>query len=709
MAGEYLPPITQEFRGDASGLLKTIAEVDAAYEGLGKQSHKTSEGIGRDEKDSEKAIGDFDRLLRDKLKKDETALQGIQREFTEAQKKVEGLRAELQRSSGGASTGLYQDLKHAENELKQLEHLGEEILPGFKKHMSDAGHKGGKALTDSIGEELMAGLSDLPIMPAIIGGLVAASPMLIGLLGSAVAAAVGTVGVVGGVVGAAHDPRVKSAFVSLGHEAMNIFSQATAVFVGPVLDGLHDIENMLAHWAPTLRGIFDALANVARPLIDGFGGFIFQMLPGLEEGFRNVEPLLEDLAKLLPWLGAQFGYMFKQIMSGGAGGRLALQALIGDLGGIVVGIGNIINWSERMFLDLEEGMHTALTVAAGVVESLSDIATFLHLPGSGALKDLTKNLERSRDAMQANITAAQQQSTALNGTTVANENAANATNSLGRAISITTDDMEALVKAQDDWIGKTQSVDDALLTMHQGISNFNKELHRGKAAWDLNRQAGQQNQAALNSAVHGVTAYYDALKALHPLNQQQARDELDSLTRLYDQAKAAGASATNLGGLADQIKLLKQRLDELNHTTVSFSVHGILTGSHVDTASHTIRSAFAQGGIVPAAQGLVSGVLPPRNPGTLVLAGERGTGGEVFMPLRGINPARAMSLAQVAGNAYGFDAVPRGRSYGYAGSGGVQTVVIPVYVGGKYITTVHADLMQYSQRFKVRTGSTGLT
>src|SRR5262249_37491878 len=118
--------------------------------GLGKQSQKTTDGITRDGHESEKAVSDFDRLLRDKLRGDESALQGIQREFAEAKTKVENLRNELQRSSGAQSTGLYQDLKQAEKELTELGRRGEEILPGFKKSMSGAGQQGGKTLAKDV-------------------------------------------------------------------------------------------------------------------------------------------------------------------------------------------------------------------------------------------------------------------------------------------------------------------------------------------------------------------------------------------------------------------------------------------------------------------------------------------------------------------------------------------------------------------------------
>lgn len=726
---EYLTPVVQIFDADISKYITKMEELKAAQETLGRQAGKTSDEFVKSQRDSEKAVTDFDRLMKGKIGEQETAWQALQRQIDQTKTKITGLKQELSKTG---DVGAFQDLKKAQSDLKELENLAKDMVPTFKKSGTDSGNgfssgflgkvKGlfsgwaktastdiGKAGSD-LASELAQGFSVLPtaIMPYLIGAAVGAAPVLISLIGGAVTTAVGAVGVVGGIVGAAHDPRVKAAFMGLGQEAMSIFQNVTQVFVGPVMAGIHDIEGMFARVSPGLEDAFRVLAEAARPLIDGFGGFITQMLPGLEAAFKQSLPVLQEFAKLLPFLGAAVGKMFAEITQNGPAGKLAIEGLVGVVGGLLIAIGKVINWSEDLFMLFIQGAEKGVEVAMSLSDALLDVAKFAHI-GVGPAQQLSDSLHHADDKFKAMIADAKNGADTGSLLNVVLSNQVEAVNSLGDAYHLTNADLAALVQTSNDLLNLELKVSDAQVSMYQSLSNFTSTLKHTSHDWRITTQSGQTLRQSFNRAASEIISYYDKLATLHPLNRQQVLDALAQEDALYKQAKAAGASKDALQPLSDAIAILHQRLNELNNTTATFSVRGIIVGN-VPLPSHAGHSVLAQGGVVHANQGLVSGILPPRDPGTWVLAGEPGTHGEIFMPLAGISQRRALDLAQIAGNAHGFDVVPR-HQYAPALLGaqpGAGRMVIEnrVYMDGKQ---VHYSLIQPTQRYKARTGTTGLT
>lgn len=699
---EFLEPIVQQFRGDASGLIKEVAKAEAAEESFARTSKKTSDRVGKDQKDSEKAFTDFDRLLRSKLKDDETALGGFQRELTNAKTKVADLRTELQRSSGSDSLGIFQNLKQAKADLKDLENIGKDLLPDFSK----AGQQSSQGFFKSFSSDLTEGFGSLggSLTPILVGVAAGAAPPIIAVLGAAITTALGAGAIAVGIAGVAHDSRVQAAFEQLKTTATNIFHSVTAPLIQPVIDGLKQVQIIFNQAAPGLRGLFTTLGEVTKPLIVGFGGFIDRMLPGLESGLQAAEPLLADFAKLLPWLGQKIGEMFDEFGHGGPGARLALEGLIGEIGNIAVVIGKVYQGASAFFLWLDKSIANTASVMAGMARTMANVPGWLG-GDPAAFNALADRLASFRDGLRANIAAASEGA----GATQHYVQGWNLLSVTGQTVINT---LNGVIEVENKWISASQGADDANLSMHQSLLAFNTELTKGKHAWDLNYAAGQKNVGLLNAANQGITHYYDNLKTLHPLSRGQIQDELDAELALYNHAKALGATDGELATIKGTISGLRTQLALLNGTTATFTVHAKTIGPVGLGVSKATFRAEALGGVVHADQGLVSGVLAPSDPGTLmVLAGERRTKGEVFMPLAGISQDRAMNLAQVAGNAHGFDVVPRAayRPVAYAGSGGVQTVVIPISIGGKHMATVHQALIGPSQRYKARTGTTGLS
>lgn len=702
---EFLPPVVQKLELDASDYTKGYDKAEGKLDEFGKKSSKTSEQFKKDQKDQGKAVSDFERLLGSKLQEGETGLQSLQREMETTTKKVGDLR------KAAAKTGnesLFGDLKKAEADLKGLTSIAETIAPDLAKDIGKSGSEAGTTFS----KEFLTAFDGTPIKPVLIailaGVAIAGAPTIAAIINGAVLTGMGLGGFAIGFAEAIKDPRVHSTLDGLTSQISSELKNATSGFDVPIAQGLSSLSAIFAREEPGLKSTFDTLAQAAGPLLDGFGQFIEDALPGLEEGFKAAEPVLVEFADLLPSIGEHLGGMFKSFGDGAPGAAAALHAIVGVLNNTLDLIGWIMRTGSSMFLWMENAIADVLDVAG--TAALTAAKAFSWVPVLG-------------DDLQSTGTGLTEFASKIREGIAPTKDAGNVAGYAGGKMSDyagktkdAVQELQDLVDATNTWINAAQGSDDALLAMKTAQSDFYEGITKGAKNWDENTRAGQKNVAFLNAYNEKITVRFDKMAALHPLTQAQLKDEIALEQKLYDDAKAAGASNDELATLGITIGKLKAELAKLNGSVATYYVKGIEThtaGGPV-LGPGSAHATFSQGGsIKAAAQGLISGVLPPRSPGTLIRAGEMQTHGEVLTPLAGISAQRAMGLSQVVGDAYGFDAVPKGRMAAYAGGdrGGVQTVIptIVVQLGGKQMAVIHGGLMQYSQRFKLRTGTTGLT
>lgn len=719
---EYLPPVSEKFDADISAYVAKLEEMKRAQQGLADTSAKTSMSMSGDAKDVEKSVdhlgatvdktttdmgrdiddtgrktSDFKRLLTDNLRDGETAFQSLQRTIADTRARVTQLRTDL-RTTGNAS--LFGDLKGAESDLKKLD--------GFLKDMGgdaeNAGSAVSKALKASSGG-LDFGPAGVALKVALIAGAATAAPFVLAALSGVVMAALG-----GGVIAAAvaewrNNPVIKSQFQAIGSEFSDALKTATAD-LGPALSaGLADFHNELDDIGPELRATFDKIQPAIAPLIDGFGRFITNMLPGLEKGIGAAEPILMDLSRELPWLGKQVGDAFDDMSKGIAGARMGFGELITVVGLFAHGLGKAFEIGSDLFLSFDQQI-------VHFEHGVADVMGFMsHIPGSGVSQDMADKLYKLANAEQTMIDKAKQGPDAF----VPLNNSLLTLKGIEQQLRQA---MQTATTALDNQISKTEQLADSNLAMHVALTNFNTEVKKGTKYWNINTAAGQANRQLLYSATEAITANYKAQEDNNTLTLKGAESYLKSEQNLYKQAKAAGASKDALQPLSDTINDLQGYISGLKSKKVTITVdekyktHFITEGTPPSGFFH----GLASGGVVRAASGLNSGILPPSDPGTLmVLAGEERTRGEVFMPLAGISRERAMSLAQVVGNSYDFTVQPNGGSGDLArllGAASTAPSAPPIVINNTITLdgkVVHQNQIQTSQRYKMRTGTTGLT
>jgi hypothetical protein len=713
---EYLPPVSQKFTADISDALKKLEELKAAEKSLEDQSSKTSDsitadneevgkgfedlgdkakGAGEDVDDSFKGSGkastDFTRLVTSNLKEGESAFESMQKAVADTKSKIVDLRS---RFASTGSSSIFGDLKKSESDLKSLVGFAEQMAPGFAENLAKDGEEAGSGfatnLAGSIGDNTEIGTA---VKIGLVGGVIAAAPAIIAVLNGAILTAFAGGAVAFGIYEAAKDPRISAAFKGLSSEISAELKDATSSFIGPTLAGIDDLKAEFGTIGPGLKSTFAALAPAVQPLIDGLGGFITDALPGLESGLKGAVPVLEEVATQLPWLGQQVGNMFARFSQGAPGAIRGISGLITNLGELADFIGVVVRDSSNLYLSMEQDIVHVANAAGDLLGVLGKI------PGGGALKNAAANAHQFADGMQASIDAAKAAPPVLSQQT-------DATDALNSANKATTQSFNALVTANNAWISSAESADNTTLQFHEDLTSFDKQLKTGKDAWNINTAAGQANIAALNTVT-------DSLSALNPQTLASVEASKKYATQILAQAKANGATAAETKTLTGIIEGLNSEIAKLKSKTVTIKAN--VTYNGVGGSSKLFAEAY--GGVIPAAaSGLVtggSGILAPSSPGTLVLAGERQTGGEVFAPLKGISQQRAMSLAGVLGDSYNFDVSARGsRSAMLVQSGGGSstpiTVVIPVSVGGKQLATVSRSLVATTQQAKNRGTVSGL-
>lgn len=450
---EPLPDLETKLKGDVSDLVKAFAEATAAEKAYADENSKTTNTVTQNSKKQTDASADFKRLVTANMKDGQTALQALQGEYAKTSKVVADFRTEFTKSGSSAS---FVGLKDAEADLSKL-----------KGYLEDAGHefgqKGGQEAAFSFADAFQGGLTS----PGALTAFAAAAVPILAAIDGVISAGIGVGGIAVGIAAAAHTPAVQSAFGQLKTTAGGVFTDIGKSFSAPVAAGVGDITGMLRQAEPGLKSTFAALAEGARPLIDGVSGFVSSALPGLESALRNSLPFVEELANDLPGLGASIGEMFNEFTQGGPGAQSALHdtiALIGDL-----------------------------AKAAGWAGSE---AGALWQPYGAAIDFVTGSFRRGIDE--------------AGGFTVALNAIQSPIDTLSTGTKGLTRDFYDLDNAFNTWITDAEAADNATLALAKDQSTFNSELKKGAKNWNESTAAGQKQVGNLNQLTDSLTKTWAA-------------------------------------------------------------------------------------------------------------------------------------------------------------------------------------------------------
>jgi hypothetical protein len=571
----------------------------------------------------------------------------LDEEIAKSKARIRELGEEFDRTG---SKELFPQLRKERGNLVNLEKI--------KKDLQQAGEEAGPGFVQGLFNSI-SGTAPTGLVQWLVAGAVAAAPAVGAAVNAGVLLGLGGGALAAGIAGALQDPEVKATWSDFGDFLKSGLADAADSFVQPMEAAAVTLRGDLSQVFTVLSHDLDVLAPSLTRVADGLGGFLVNMLPGLDNALQAAGPLLNALGDELPNLGTSISFFFDQIAQGGPGAvsffkdlMTATEATIGTLG--------LVTSSLAKFYDVfrEGTVHDQLE-ASGLM---------------GWLEPLVADIQKKKQADQDGAQAAANHRARMTDEAFAAQQAKMSIDQLSAAID---KEVSASLAAKNTHLAFNQ----ALIDLHKSQQQNGKDLHDNTEAGIANQQAILRAAAAAEAdrqsvlqqtgSVQQATGVFDdhmrqvyATAAALGFDKQQT-DALIGSVKSIPHESSTDIQLKGANVAEDDIRTYKNYLNQIPGSVTTY-VNTVYQETNLGFIGQSYRpapvGAQRYGGVVPAAQGLLSGVLPPRNPGTLVLAGEPGTKGEVFTPLAGISQQKAMGLASVIGDAYDFSVGPRGSA-----------------------------------------------
>jgi hypothetical protein len=530
-------------------------------------------------------------------------------------------------------------LSNAKTDLENLAKAGEGVGTSIADSLSNLPGLAGKAF------KLIASNPEIAIAGVAAGAILVDG--VLSVLGGAILAGTAAGALAAGIAGAAQSAEVHGAWAHVVDVAGMEFKSASSVLVEPLVQAAGTVVQAFSDVMPDLRTDFGILAPVVEQLAQGVAGLVRNIQPGLTSGLEVGAQILGDIAHWLPQLGDDLSFFFDALAAGGPGLREAFSDVLTLIDGMIQSLGIFIGGAGQLYSIIK----IIGEVASGQFTKAAADIGMMALAANGAgepTRRLTTNLHDGAKAAA---------------------------------------DMAAQVKNADqainDFIGNSMSATQIQVRLADGWRKVGEEVRQHGKSLDINTEQGNKNAQMLlgqislldqdrqNQIKMGVGT--DIANNAFQAQVYQLQRHAIAMGFSQEEVKRLTGDLTTLDGTNADPNVLIHGADQAREAARSVG-HELLSIPPNQTRYISIyhneyfnefHSSFAPSGVhgppsargsyVKAASGLVSGILSPRNPGTMVLAGEPETGGEVLAPLKGITRDRAMSLAGVIGGAYGFN------------------------------------------------------
>lgn len=345
-ADAYLPPLVTELKADISGLKKGLDEARQEV----KKYKKDVDGLGggfkgvkKDTEDSGKAISDFERLVRVKMRDGEKSVKALRREYELLSDSIKKLKEKA--SSADATDSDHNALKTALGDLKKLGDIG-----------TDLGVKLGDGFGKGVGNAMNAAgpILQIALVAAIIGAAAVAAPFVGGILSSAIVAGVGA-GVVGlGAYILKDDKGVKKAWEQLTKTTSGVFERAAQPMKKPFIETLGWLNGEFKKLEPEFKKLFEAASPLVKPLGETLFGLLKGALPGITETIKNSEPFIKTLGEQVPRIAVAFGELMKAISEDPEALSIVFKDGITLAAGFIVVLGEVLGWLTRTYSDVRD-------------------------------------------------------------------------------------------------------------------------------------------------------------------------------------------------------------------------------------------------------------------------------------------------------------------------------------------------------------------
>lgn len=649
---EPLPNLSVKVTADVDDAVAGLAEVKAAEKSVGDQSDKTTAKVKTNSKAQGQASTDLKKLLVDNVQDGQKAYVSIGKSIDDTQTKIVNLKKEF---ADSGSVGVFGDLQKAKSDLKGLQSIAADMAP--------EGKRGGQSFLTAFSDTL-EGASPLALG---IGALIPA-------IGLAVTAGVG-IGIAGiGVAIERNNPQVKAAFQKLAADGSSVLKDAASPLVKPLAAQLTALDGEIKFLKPELTSLFTAAVPGLNALSKGVGGFAQDLLPGLIGAAKDGAPVISEIGKDLPELGASLGYFIKELA---------------DTPGAVKSVDAVFTTLER-----------TLNVLGPVLKVAGAALPYLIDP-IGTIKTDLVGMPQINEAVAGSFTKVATQAAYAAGSGIDPLTAA-----VEAQTAKTYDDTQAwiaLTAAQGKNAADALIASNTYLQMKQAQTVLGETLKQNKDNFNLNTKAGQADTAAYLTLIDATEKQYGVQNGAIPTTQKATKAALDATEQLYEQAKAAGANSTVLVPLTKEISALKTQLAGLKSRDISVNVHVNETGITGSEYNRILRAGGgnANSGIERYANSGVAGGIGgmPHYDNTGIYAGgnqplyrfaEQSTIQEALVAKNGDSGRAMMALREAAGW-HGMALTPATASGAAASTGRSHgapvNITVPVIVNGQVVAT----------------------
>jgi hypothetical protein len=496
------------------------------------------------------------------------------------------------------------------------------------------------------------------LIPAAIG----AAPLLGSVISGAIVGTVAGAGIAGGIFSAAKQPAVQAAFKQFKTDiAGSFFGGDSLAFVKPIEQGLKILEDDFAK-----AHIGDALAKAApsvTTLAKGIGGFVDNLMPGFNAVLDKSGPITHVFATGLEKTGTALSKFLIEVESSP---------------GTIQGLSDAFSVLDKTVIGLGYGLHYLGDVYSVSRKANSAIAAteflFAKSLSGGALRpqDIQDSFKVAEDANAAvgvatsatdAFAAAQQHATVtLTGTTQAAQLETASMNDLYNSLT------KSATASSDLW-GQQ-------LTLDQTLVNINTAIKDGTTGWNLNTQAGVNNQGMIRDLQQ---EYQVLLQTALDKAGADKNARIEAEKNYNSQIDKLEQLAVQLGATKTQAKALDDLKVVIEVTYSVKAVAGVTSGVGSGLRAETLNFMHygrAAGGPVTAGQ---TYRVNEQRPEALV------------MPLGGGGPMQFTPGAD--GFVTPMGAVGGGGSGGWAGGGGDVNVTVSTAPGAD--SQLLSGILQY--------------
>jgi ribosome-associated translation inhibitor RaiA len=550
--------------------------------------------------------------------------------------------------------------------VKTLDDAGDEGGQGFMRRFTNQIGAGSNSLLQGLSNIPFAGILFKPIasaiesMPpeaqaaigaAVVGAIVAASAAIGAALNGALLAGIGLGGLGLGIAGQIGNPAVKAAFSSLGKSLGTELTYASSSFAVPLVNTAHIFQSAMSVALQKLRLDLDGLAPHLEPLARAIAALFTHIGPGFSDALKAAGPILDRLAKELPGLGDSISRFFALMADGSKGAGDGLTLLFVATETLVIGIG-------------------------GLIDGLSHLYEWFLAPGKAILGWIDQFTGKTTGVAHSLGTFAQGTDDLGNAAASAAPSLEELNSLLGKT-AVTADTLAA--KMTQKLFDSMMSIDQANLSVAESLTRVDEALKSNGRQLDIHNKKGQANREAILSAVTANMQLYQAQISAGVSAKDAAAAYDQNTAALERQLRKAGLTQKQIDGLIGKYKSVPDQVNTaIAINGLTDAINGLadlirMLNGIPKVKTTIVRTVFTSSGNLASGQSRLGGgnqgqygairmaeggaLVGPSNPGTF-LFGEPQTGGEAFIPLRGIPQSRAMGLAQVVGDHYGFGVSP---------------------------------------------------